>query len=176
MTTWKTIKDFPHYKISDSGEVWSDKTKKLLSQTTDKNGYKIVTLYNDGKYKKKKVHRLVAEAFLNDEIENMQINHKDEDKSNNNVNNLELCDATYNINYGTRNQKVSNSLKIFTSFKKKAVEGYNDHGVVVKFESMHDAERNGYNRSAIYQLCNNYEKSRLKTYKGLRWRYCNEVS
>lgn len=174
--TWKQIKDFPNYSVSDFGEVWSEKSKKILSQATDKDGYRIVTLYSDGKYKKKKVHRLVAEAFICEEIANMQINHRDENKSNNHVGNLEICDASYNINYGSRNQVVSEKLREFTSYKKKAVEGYNDFEVVVRFDSMHDAERAGYNRSAIYQLCSGYKKSRLKTYRGLRWRYSNELS
>jgi len=172
---WVEIKSFPEYQISEYGDVWSEKSHRLLSQATDKDGYRIVTLYRDGKYKKKKVHRLVAESFIDSDIEQLQINHKDENKGNNHVSNLEICDCSYNINYGNRNKKVSEKLTEYTSFKKKAVEGYDDYGVVVKFDSMHDAERAGYNRSAIYQICSGYSKSRLKTHKGLKWRYSNEL-
>lgn len=60
-----------------------------------------------GKARTHRIHRLVATAFIPNPLRLNQINHKDEIKTNNNVENLEWCDVKYNINYGTRNQKVS---------------------------------------------------------------------
>lgn len=58
------------------------------------------------------IHRLVAEAYLPNPENLPMINHKDENKTNNCLQNLEWCDAKYNLNYGTRNEKISNSKKI----------------------------------------------------------------
>lgn len=57
------------------------------------------------KQKRLYIHRLVAEAYLNDYNENFDVNHKDENKENNCINNLEMCDRKYNINYGSRSKK-----------------------------------------------------------------------
>ena len=79
---------------------------KVISLLKGEYGYIQVNLYYNGKNYKKYVHRLVAEAFLPNPDNLPQINHKDEDKTNNNVTNLEWCTAKYNINYGTRKDKV----------------------------------------------------------------------
>lgn len=169
---WKPISGFPGYYVSNYGDIWSEKTKKCLKLFTDKDGYQIATLYCNGQYKKCKVHRLVALAFLSEDIDGMQINHIDENPSNNRLDNLEICDAAYNINYGNRNKKVSDALRNNSDIRRKPVEAIDKSGIVVmRFESMHDAERSGYNRSAIYMICNSY--GRLKTYKGFVWRYAS---
>ena len=81
---------------------------KMLKPYKDPRGYLSVRLYRNDKTKDKKVHRLVAEAFLPNTDKTLQINHKDENKANNSVDNLEWCTGTYNRNYGsgaTRNKK-----------------------------------------------------------------------
>ena len=169
---WKIIANYPNYQVSDHGDIMSLRTNKLLRHNIDKDGYHTVMLYNAGTCKRHKVHRLVAQAFISGDITGREINHKDEDPSNNNFENLEVCTTAYNINYGTRNYKVSEKLKANPPRAQKPVEGVDDDGiVVVSFPSLHAAERAGYNRSAIYQICSHYEKSRLKTYCGLKWRY-----
>lgn len=100
------------YAVTSCGKVWSYKRKKFLKPSDNGNGYLFVVLSKDNKRKQYYVHRLVAEAYLPN-IENLpQINHKDENKTNNCLQNLEWCDCKYNNNYGTHNEKVSNSLKI----------------------------------------------------------------
>lgn len=108
---WKDIPSYEGiYKVSNLGKVksisWFDpknkkyyKRDKLLKPRKTDKGYIEVTLTN--KYKKKiyKVHRIVAEAFIPNNNNLPQINHIDEDKSNNSVNNLEWCTAEYNIRY-----------------------------------------------------------------------------
>lgn len=79
---------------------------------TDDWGYYYVILYKDAKGKKCRIHRLVASAFIPnpDKSKFDQINHKDEDKKNNSLENLEWCDARYNVNYGTRVKRAALSV------------------------------------------------------------------
>lgn len=71
--------------------------------------YRLVRLYKDNKYKIHYIHRLVAEAFILNNNNYSCVNHKDENKHNNYVENLEWCSKKYNCNYGTRNEKMSKS-------------------------------------------------------------------
>lgn len=86
--------------------------EKIKKFKNEKNGYVRVELTKDGESKFFAVHRLVAYMFIeNDDVENkVQVNHIDEDKSNNTVENLEWCTAKYNTNYGTRNERVAEKL------------------------------------------------------------------
>ena len=111
----KPIPDFPHYYISDEGKVysdWSGKTKELKSLKDKGRGdYLKVNLYKDKKLYKKQIHRLVLSTFQPiPEMQNYQVNHKDENPANNRLENLEWCTAKYNSNYGTRNERVSKAL------------------------------------------------------------------
>ena len=99
------------YAITSCGKVWSYKRKKFLKSMTKSNGYLYVALIRDGEKKWYRVHRLVAEAYIPNPDNLPQVNHKDENKANNCLQNLEWCDAKYNTNNGTRNEKVSNKLK-----------------------------------------------------------------
>lgn len=104
---WKEIKDFNKYQISNFGRVKNNFGKILKPQL--RHGYYDIGLYNK-KYKLSpkliKIHRLVAEAFLPNPNNYSIVNHKDENKTNNNVNNLEWCTQKYNVNYGKRNNKI----------------------------------------------------------------------
>ena len=73
--------------------------------------YLHVNLCVNGKCKKYSIHQLVAKAFIPNPNNLPLVNHKDENPSNNFVDNLEWCDAKYNINYGTRNKRVSEKMK-----------------------------------------------------------------
>lgn len=114
---WKDIPGYESkYQVSNLGNVRSLNYLrtggiKLLTQGTDKRGYKRVGLYKDGKRKRYLVHRLVAMTFISNYDDLPQVNHKDENKANNCVDNLEWCDAKYNMNYGTRNERASESHK-----------------------------------------------------------------
>lgn len=114
---WKDIEGYEGlYQVSNTGEVKSlnyrgNGESKLLKQGTNKKGYKIVSLFKNGKGKSHRVHRLVAMTFILNPNNYREVNHKDENKYNNNVDNLEWCNAKYNNNYGTRNKRASESLK-----------------------------------------------------------------
>lgn len=79
---------------------------KILSPGKDKDGYLFVVLSCNGKHKTITIHRLVSQAFIPNPDDLPIINHKDEVKTNNSVDNLEWCTAKYNANYGTRNIRV----------------------------------------------------------------------
>lgn len=89
------------YEVDTLGNVFSLKTNRILKATDFGSQYLIVTLCKNGKRKSKKVHRLVAEAFIPNPDKLPQVNHKDENKHNNVVSNLEWCTASYNYWYGT---------------------------------------------------------------------------
>ena len=98
------------YEVDECGRVFSSKTGEQKKQTITDTGYKVVSLYKDGKYKHIKVHRAVAMAFIENPDNLPFINHKDEDKTNNFVENLEWCTCEYNANYGTARKRQAKKI------------------------------------------------------------------
>lgn len=135
---WKTIKNYENYEVSNFGNVRKKSNNfrmKLFSNNEgyiqvnlgykkDENGNYLTRINKNGEEKRvcyvPLVHRLVAEAFIPNPKNLPEVNHKDENKANNCVENLEWCSKTYNLNYGTRNKKHSEYLKnIPDSHRKK---------------------------------------------------------
>lgn len=101
---WKDIKGYEGlYQVSNFGRIKSIKRKNtkggIRKLNVDKYGYNYIILYNYDIIKTLKVHRLVAKAFIPNPNNLPQINHKDKNRKNNRVDNLEWCDVTYNIQY-----------------------------------------------------------------------------
>lgn len=99
--TWKQIKDFPKYEVSDLGNVRNFKTKRVLRPYISNTGYKMVCLRKDNKQRTVTLHRLVLKTF--DPLEDDSIylvNHKDWNKTNNKLENLEWVTHSQNILYG----------------------------------------------------------------------------
>lgn len=105
----KELTKYPGYYVDELGKIYSLKGKTLreLKQYPKTHGYLYVTLFKDNKRCYLRVHRLVAEAFLPNPNNLPEVNHKDEDKANNRVNNLEWCTAHDNKTYGTRRERVA---------------------------------------------------------------------
>ena len=107
---WKPILGYEdEYIISDYGEIISIskydsrghlRKAKVKKFTKNKYGYLVVGLHKNGKEKKFLVHRLVAENFIDNPQKYEEVNHIDENKTNNSVANLEWCSRKYNVNYG----------------------------------------------------------------------------
>lgn len=121
---WRDIEGYEGlYQVSNLGRVKSlartaiDRrgiphyvNERILKQAFDKDGYCLVGLHKDRKIKSGKVHRLVASAFIDNPHNLPEVNHKDENKSNNNVENLEWCTPKYNINYGTCLDRIAKTI------------------------------------------------------------------
>lgn len=118
MEEWKDIVGYEgRYQVSNLGRVKSLKRKvgvknrstpeKILKEHLQKEGYYTVVLYKNGEPRRLSVHRIVAEAFLYNPNNYPVVNHKDENKGNNNVNNLEWCTVIYNMNYGTVGKRIA---------------------------------------------------------------------
>ena len=110
---WRDIEGYEGlYKISNKGRVKSLKwgKERILRPGIDGYGYMFVCLCNDNVMKYFKLHRLVAQAFIPNLYNKPQVNHLDENKKNNCVDNLEWATAKENINYGTRNERASRKI------------------------------------------------------------------
>ena len=94
------------YAITEDGQVWSYRAKKFMKPNQTR-GYLKVKLSNKEIRKDYYIHRLVAEAYIPNPQNKPQVNHKDENKLNNNVDNLEWMTAKENTNYGTHNERVA---------------------------------------------------------------------
>lgn len=104
---WKDIKGYPNYQISNLGRVWSKKRQIYLSPNKNQKGYLSVYLYAiNGKQKRELIHRLVALAFIDNPNNYPCVNHKDENKNNNTITNLEWCSYSYNSNYGACAERI----------------------------------------------------------------------
>jgi len=109
---WEQAEGFSRYLISTDGKIYSLKSDRLLPQGITERGYKQVDVYNDmGVKKHMKVHRLVYMAHVGVIPNGLQVNHKDENKTNNCIDNLELMTNKENCSYGTRNARISKAMK-----------------------------------------------------------------
>ena len=130
---WKPVVGYEkYYEVSNLGRVRSKNCErkiaggilrvfygKELTQFVAPDDYYVVRLTLDGKRKEKKVHRLVAEAFIPNPLNRPVINHKNENKRDNRVENLEWCSVRYNLRYGTtqrrRVEKISDPIRQYTT-------------------------------------------------------------
>lgn len=182
---WKQAIGFEgRYEITNDGRCRSLLLrKKELKPLKDRNGY-LHYILTDSENKRHLcfVHRLVALNFIPNPENLPEVNHKDEDKTNNFVflnedgsvdkekSNLEWCDRKYNINYGTAIQRVTE--KNTNGKKSKPVLQYTISGEFVReWPSMMEANRNGFTFSAISRCC----IGKKKTHKGFIWKYKERV-
>jgi hypothetical protein len=97
---WRLIKRFERYKVSNNGGIYSSLSMMELKPVQQSNGYLVISLhYARNRFKIKRIHRLVAHAFLKNPHEYKEINHKDGNKTNNRVENLEWCSHRQNIQH-----------------------------------------------------------------------------
>lgn len=163
MEIWKDIKGYEgRYKVSTQGRVYSYLNYKIIKQQLNCHGYYSVILYNKyGKAKRESVHRLVALTFIDNPNSFPVVNHKDENRTNNNVNNLEWCTHKYNSNYGTSQKRhsINRGTKIFQYDLNMNLIGI--------YNSIRQAEdKTHHDRKGISLSCKTGEN-----YAGFKWRY-----
>lgn len=151
------------------------KGKPIIPQAR-RHGYLSVWLYGHGGRSKRtgkqfSVHRLVAEAFVPNPNGYLEVNHKDESKTNNRAENLEWCDHVQNSNYGTRPKRIGDMHR--NGKRSKPIAQYTRDGNLLRvFPSLHEAERNGYSASNICR-CAQSHHAYSHAY-GYLWRYVSE--
>lgn len=179
---WKDIVGYEGlYQVSNLGRVKSLKRKvyagrgkmrwqyeKILSNKKENgNGYKIVNLFKNGKGKNKYIHRLVAESFLENQNNLPQINHKDENKSNNCVNNLEYCTCQYNCTYN--NLHIRRGLKSRNNKMSKKIYQLNENNKILKeYPSISEASRQV---NVSFQAISDCLNGKQKHSAGYKWKY-----
>lgn len=175
MEEWKDILNYEGlYQISNLGRVKSlpkdshnqYNTERILKPFVGKDNYSRVILTKSKKHKSYYIHRLVAEAFIDNPNKFSVVNHIDENKQNNNVNNLEWCTAYYNQVYGTKNYR--SSLK-----RRKKLFQFDLEGNFIKeWDSITEAQ----NTLKIYNISNCVRgQSRYKNVGGYIWKLKKEI-
>lgn len=172
---WKDIPDYEErYQASSEGRIrsvdrevrhWQGGVSvikgKVIKPTMSRKGYLRVQLHKEGKMKCFRVHRLVWMAFNGEIPDGYEVNHIDEDKTNNRLINLNIMTHKQNVNFGTRNQRAAKALS-------KPVVAFDKTGnVVLEFTSIIEGQRNGYDSGSLCNCC----KGKLKHHRGLRWKY-----
>ena len=190
-----TIDGFPDYLVTSHGRILSLKYGKIREIKIRKNyktKYCYVGLCKNGKVNGIYVHRLVAQAFIPNPDNKTDVNHIDEDKTNNHVSNLEWVTHKENCNHGTRVQRVSESntgkkrteetKRKLSECKKgkyigdknpraKAVIGFKINGCNIKhYKCMKESEKDGFNPKCIRNCC----KGKQKNHKDYVWYYADE--
>ena len=179
---WRDIQGYEgFYQVSSFGNVRSlDRTiirsnlkpqfikGRTLNQLNYKNGYVKVELSHGGFCKRYFIHRLVAQAFIPNPDNLPEVNHKDENPSNNCVDNLEWCTHLYNSNYGDRVNKIKTTMKL--NGRAKSVLMYDKNGKLIKrFDSINDASNELHiHCGSIVECC---QGKRRKSAGGYVWRY-----
>ena len=175
---WRAIKDYEGlYEVSNLGRVRSlnyngTKRVQLLKPQDQGQGYLQVQLRKNKKRRSYRVHRLVAEAFIPNPNNLPCINHIDQNRSNNRVDNLEWCSYEYNNNYGSHNEKISNA-------NSKALKG-NQNGAKKVICVELDKEFNSMTKAAKFIGCKQPNITaaikRNGTCGGYHWKYKEGVN
>ena len=108
MEIWKTVKSYPNYEVSSVGSVRNTKTGKILKVATNNCGYQLVCLSNKNEKQTSYIHRLVAETFIDTNLDTRTsvVNHIDGDRNNNSIDNLEWATYSENAYHGRAQVKV----------------------------------------------------------------------
>lgn len=179
---WKTIPELPNYQVSNLGRVKSLERKvkkwngfrtvreRILKPRKKRNGYLQLLLSNEGIRKTVLVHRLVCDAFLKNPLNLPQINHINEIKEDNRLENLEYCDARYNNNFGTRNKRAGISISkakkgVFNTKHSKAVICIETGEIYPSLSEVH--RQFGFSAGHICDCCN----GKRNICGGFHWKY-----
>lgn len=160
-TEWREVKEYTNYEVNQFGEIRHKKRKKVLKPRSN-NSYQYVNFKINGKNINFAVHRIVANAFIPNPNGYTEVNHKDYDKTNNCVDNLEWVSSSQNKQHAFLKKENKRS-------RGKAVNQYTKEGIFIKtFDTITDAaEELGCCIAAISNCC----LGRTKTSQGFRWSF-----
>ena len=149
------------------GKIYSTKTKRMVGYKNE-DGYIKCSFYDNNSNRTfTSIHRIIYSSINGEIPKGYEVNHIDEDKNNNSIFNLELCDRTYNNNYGSHNDKIKQT-KQEQKGRCKAVGAFKNGELIITFPSIAEATRQGYGSDrSIAKCC--YGK--LKTHRGLQWKF-----
>lgn len=166
---WKDIKEYEGlYQVSNTGEIKSLINNLIKKHKNDKDGYCLITLHCNGERKGYSIHRLVANAFIENLNNKPQLNHKDGNKRNNNVSNLEWCTAKENTHHAIKTGLMKN---ILSQPPRKVIQLGKDGNMISSYTSIKEAENKlGLSCGNICKVC----KGINKTAGGFKWRYADE--
>ena len=152
--TFVKIEGFENYEVSNLGKVRNIKSGRIIKPSLNKNGYLRLWLCENNKKKYLYLHRIIATAFIDNSEEKPCVNHIDENKTNNDLSNLEWCTERENAIHGTRTKRAAEK-----HFKKVIQLDLNEN-VLNEFESMKQAEQEtGVFARNISSCCNGKRKS-----------------
>ena len=178
MKTFETFLSVPGYEglyeISNLGNVKSLRSGKILKKSKNNVGYEIISLNKNKTRKSHLIHRLVALAFIPNPLGLPEINHKDEDKTNNNVENLEWCTRSYNLNYGGYSERMSKTL-LQNNPHRKRVACYNkDTGELIKtYDSITEA---ALDIDVSYNALDACLRGITKTCRKMTWKFVKRIT
>ena len=163
------------YKISNLGRILSLNYRNtgkpdLMTPVETSNGYLKVKLSKNRESKTCLVHRLVAETFLPNPENLPQVNHIDENKENNRVDNLEWKSPKGNCNHGTRNERLRKTQINDPNKSKRVLQFTKSRELIREWSSTQECGRNGFDQSAVSKCCN----GKLPHYKGFCWMYAED--
>lgn len=167
---WKGIADYPMYQISNMGNVRSLFVNRIMKSGNNGKGYRFIPLHNERGVRNHYIHRLVASAFLGECPEGKEVNHKDENKANNRLDNLEYVSKSENVSYGTAIKRAIETRR--KSIITKRVIGFFADGTAIVFSSAIEAAMKiGFpnSKADIVKCCLHYPK--YFTCRGIRWEY-----
>ena len=116
---WCLISEFPNYMVSSCGRVMNIRTFKVLKPATNSKGYLYNDLYSNGETSRKRIHRLVAEAFILNLTNLPCVDHKDRNEQNNHISNLRWCTKRENNQNRSKRQNTTSMYK-GVSFDKRS--------------------------------------------------------
>lgn len=170
--------DFDCYEIYEDGTIISKYYNKPLKGSVWRNGYVVGKLkFKDGTRHPVLWHKVIWQYFNGDVPKGMQINHIDEDKTNNALSNLNIMTAKENTNWGTRNHRISTSKTNLPSMSKKVEQIDKTTGeIICVYPSLREAERVGhFDSGAVSACCNNkYMRDGNNIYKNYIWKYASD--
>lgn len=156
---YKVLDDFENYIIYDNGKIFSTKRKLFLKPEITNAGYERVNLYRNGKRFHKSAHRIVAEMFVPNPCNLPIVNHKDENKLNNNAVNLEWVSITENTNYGTALKRRAENQKLSMSTRKPIIQYDEKMNLIKEYCSIRQASREtGFASGHIAESCKKHNR------------------